>query len=223
MDPFNTHKISDRRISAVLFYFSCRLLGKIQGSSRSTKIGDDIHVSVCEHTEHSEHWTMSKSFILRAKKFQHMPRITSVAMSWKEEKNDERTKEEEDEEEDTVFGEYLKLKRKRRHLLAFNRKPQHKQSFRNVPHSLDQNFICSILCVDYNSVNDAGRFIYSCPHFLSSDPISPVLWVCVCVQYVHHEIFKSSQTTMHRMVGEAKVVEYLSSTSSARDLHVCNA
>lgn len=93
-------------------------------------------------------------------------------------KRDERTKEEDGE--DTVFGEYLKLKRKRCHLLAFNRKPQHKQSFRNVPHSLDQNFICSILCVDYNSVNDAGRFIYSCPRFLSSDPISSIVIMCVC-------------------------------------------
>lgn len=37
-----------------------------------------------------------------------------------------------------------KLKSEQRHLPAFNRKPQHKQTFRNVLHSLDQNFICSI-------------------------------------------------------------------------------
>lgn len=86
-----------------------------------------------------------------------------------------------------------------------------------MPHSLDQNFICSIWCVDYNGVNDAGRFIYS----LSGSLLLSISYVCVrVVHYVHHEIFESSQTTMHRMVGEAKVGKYLPSSSSVGDLHV---
>lgn len=189
-------------------------------AQQRTQIGDDIHVSACEHT--GTLWILNdeQKFYFTSEK------VPTHAQNYKrnDDQNEMRAKKEQEqqpeEEEEVEVEEILfsavKLKRERRHLLAFNRKPQHKQSFRNVPHSLDQNFICSILCVDYNSVNDAGRFIYlEYPLSLHQPQPSPSvsMSVCVCVQCVLHEIFKSLQTTMHRMVGEAEVVKYLAVTA----------